>query len=138
MLTSLAFPFVQDTLTTPKLRLTYMKHITIDPREERAPTRGSSANPPLSLSPAKATKEALLDATTSNGGTKDASLYFIGTATILLEWQGIRILTDPNFLHAGDHVHLGPGVTSQRLTNPAVELHELPRVDLILLSHYHE
>jgi L-ascorbate metabolism protein UlaG (beta-lactamase superfamily) len=43
----------------------------------------------------------------------------------------------PNFLHAGDHVHLGPGVTSARRTNPAVDLHELPRIDLVLLSHYH-
>lgn len=118
-----------------------MKHITIDPRVEHAPTRDSSVKPPSSLPPAKATNEAPRDTTTSNGGTKgatDACLYFIGTATTLLEWQGTRILTDPNFLHAGDHVHLGPGVTSQRLTNPAVELHELPRVDLVLLSHYHE
>lgn len=43
----------------------------------------------------------------------------------------------PNFLHAGDHVHLGPGVTGTRRTNPAVDLHELPRIDLVLLSHYH-
>lgn len=42
-----------------------------------------------------------------------------------------------NFLHAGDHVHLGPGVTGTRLTNPAVDLHDLPRIDLICLSHYH-
>ncbi len=68
----------------------------------------------------------------------DASVYFIGTATTLIEWCGIRILTDPNFLHAGDHVHLGPGVTAQRKTNPAVDLHELPAIDCILLSHYHE
>lgn len=42
-----------------------------------------------------------------------------------------------NFLHAGDHVHLGPGVTATRQTNPAVDLHDLPRIDLICLSHYH-
>lgn len=53
------------------------------------------------------------------------------------EWEGVRIMTDPNFLHAGDHVHLGPGVTGQRVTNPAIDLHELPRIDAILLSHYH-
>ncbi|KAI2640624.1 Metallo-hydrolase/oxidoreductase [Hypomontagnella submonticulosa] len=69
---------------------------------------------------------------------EDASIFFIGTATTVIEWQGIRILTDPNFLHAGDHVHLGPGVTAQRKTNPAVDLHELPALDCILLSHYHE
>lgn len=70
-------------------------------------------------------------------GSENASLYFIGTATTLLEWEGIRLMTDPNFLHAGDHVHLGPGVTAERRTNPAVELEELPSLDGILLSHYH-
>lgn len=70
-------------------------------------------------------------------GTENASLYFIGTATTLLEWEGIRLMTDPNFLHSGDHVHLGPGVTGERRTNPAVELEELPSLDGILLSHYH-
>ncbi|KAI1349663.1 Metallo-hydrolase/oxidoreductase [Xylaria sp. FL0043] len=76
----------------------------------------------------------------AQGGVKegDASVYFIGNATTIIEWQGIRILTDPNFLHAGDHVHLGPGVSAQRLKDPAVNIEELPPVDLVLLSHYHE
>lgn len=38
----------------------------------------------------------------------------------------------------GDHVHLGPGVTAQRKTNPAVSMDELPSIDAILLSHFHE
>ncbi|KAK0660834.1 beta-lactamase-like protein [Cercophora samala] len=66
------------------------------------------------------------------------SIYFIGTATTILSWHGARILTDPNFLHAGDHVHLGPGVTSERLSNPSVDITSLPSLDCILLSHYHE
>ncbi|TFK52310.1 Metallo-hydrolase/oxidoreductase [Heliocybe sulcata] len=70
-------------------------------------------------------------------GTENARLYFVGTATTILEWEGVRIMTDPNFLHAGDHVHLGPGVTGTRLTNPSIDLHDLPRIDLVLLSHYH-
>ncbi|KAL6874707.1 Metallo-hydrolase/oxidoreductase [Trichoderma novae-zelandiae] len=74
----------------------------------------------------------------SSVGKEDASVFFIGTATTVLEWGDFRILTDPNFLHAGDHVHLGPGVTSQRRTNPAVDLDQLPQMDCILLSHYHE
>ena len=68
----------------------------------------------------------------------NAKLFFIGTATTILEWEGTRILTDPNFLHAGDHVHLGPGVNATRQTNPAIDLEELPRIDAVLLSHYHE
>ncbi|ELQ43427.1 Lactamase_B domain containing protein [Pyricularia oryzae] len=74
----------------------------------------------------------------SSTGDEDGSVSFVGTATTILEWQGVRILTDPNFLHAGDHVHLGPGVSARRRTDPAVELEALPPLDAILLSHYHE
>ncbi|KAK1832616.1 beta-lactamase-like protein [Podospora conica] len=68
----------------------------------------------------------------------NASIAFIGNATTLLTYHGARILTDPNFLHAGDHVHLGPGVTATRTKNPSVDITSLPPIDLILLSHYHE
>ncbi|KAM3546747.1 hypothetical protein ARSEF1564_000323 [Beauveria bassiana] len=68
----------------------------------------------------------------------DCSVLFIGTATTIIDWKGFRILTDPNFLHAGDHVHLGPGVTATRRTEPATQLDKLPALDCILLSHYHE
>lgn len=71
-------------------------------------------------------------------GNENGLVYFVGTATTVIEWQGFRILTDPNFLHAGDHVHLGPGVNATRQTNPAVDLEQLPPIDCILLSHYHE
>jgi L-ascorbate metabolism protein UlaG (beta-lactamase superfamily) len=64
-------------------------------------------------------------------------LTFIGTATVLLRIAGITILTDPNFLHQGDHAPLGGGLRSTRLTNPAMELEDLPPLDLCLLSHHH-
>jgi L-ascorbate metabolism protein UlaG (beta-lactamase superfamily) len=65
------------------------------------------------------------------------SIFFVGTATVILRYAGFTILTDPNFLHAGDHVHLGYGLTSERLTNPAIELEALPPIDFCVLSHYH-
>jgi L-ascorbate metabolism protein UlaG (beta-lactamase superfamily) len=68
----------------------------------------------------------------------NGTLQFIGTATVLIRYQGFTILTDPNFLHKGDHVHLGYGITSERLTNPALNLEQLPPIDLIVLSHLHE
>jgi len=37
------------------------------------------------------------------------SLTFIGTATVLIRFGAFTFLTDPNFLHAGDHAHLGYG-----------------------------
>jgi L-ascorbate metabolism protein UlaG (beta-lactamase superfamily) len=66
------------------------------------------------------------------------SIFFVGTATVILRYAGFTILTDPNFLHAGDHVHLGYGLHSRRLTNPAIELRDLPPIDFVLLSHLHE
>jgi L-ascorbate metabolism protein UlaG (beta-lactamase superfamily) len=67
----------------------------------------------------------------------EGSIFFVGTATVILRYAGFTILTDPNFLHAGDHVHLGYGLTAERLTNPAIELEELPPIDFCVLSHYH-
>lgn len=43
-----------------------------------------------------------------------------------------------NFLHKGDHVHLGYGLRSRRLTDPALTLAQLPPIDLVVLSHLHE
>ena len=67
----------------------------------------------------------------------EGSIFFIGTATVIIRFGGFTILTDPNFLHAGDHVHLGYGLTSERLTEPALDIEELPPVDFCVLSHYH-
>ncbi|KAI1407858.1 Metallo-hydrolase/oxidoreductase [Hypoxylon sp. FL1857] len=112
-----------------------MRHLHLDP-SKRQPLLKDQAAPNEDATPLPV-KKVFTDPQGSKND-EDASIYFIGTATTVIEWQGIRILTDPNFLHAGDHVHLGPGVTAQRKTNPAVDLHELPALDCILLSHYHE
>jgi L-ascorbate metabolism protein UlaG (beta-lactamase superfamily) len=67
----------------------------------------------------------------------DNSVRFIGTATVLIRYGGMTILTDPNFLHKGGRVPLGYGLTSERLTDPAINIEDLPPVDLIVLSHFH-
>ena len=66
------------------------------------------------------------------------SILFIGTATVLIRYAGFTILTDPNFLHRGQHVRLGYGLRSRRLTDPALEIDALPPLDLVVLSHLHE
>lgn len=67
------------------------------------------------------------------------SIFFVGTATVILRYAGFTILTDPNFLHQGDHVHLGYGLRSARRTNPAIDIEDLPPdIDLVVLSHMHE
>ncbi|HEX7152838.1 MAG TPA: MBL fold metallo-hydrolase [Thermoanaerobaculia bacterium] len=68
---------------------------------------------------------------------RSGSIFFVGTATVILRYGGFTILTDPNFLHKGDHVHLGYGLHSERLTEPAITLDQLPPVDFVLLSHMH-
>src|SRR5829696_1244143 len=73
----------------------------------------------------------------ATAGFANGSIFFVGTATVILRYAGFTILTDPNFLHAGDHVHLGYGLTAERLTNPAIEMEELPPLGFCVLSHYH-
>ena len=70
-------------------------------------------------------------------GFERGSIFFVGNATVVIRYAGFTILTDPNFLHAGDHVHLGYGLTSVRTTEPAVEMEDLPPLDFVLLSHLH-
>jgi L-ascorbate metabolism protein UlaG (beta-lactamase superfamily) len=62
---------------------------------------------------------------------------WIGHATVLINFFGINILTDP-VLFARVGIRL-PGFTigPKRLTAPALEFHELPKIDLVLLSHAH-
>jgi L-ascorbate metabolism protein UlaG (beta-lactamase superfamily) len=66
-----------------------------------------------------------------------ASLTFVGTATTVLRLGGFTVLTDPNFVRRGERVHLGYGLTAKRLSEPAVRIVELPRLDAVLLSHLH-
>ncbi len=66
------------------------------------------------------------------------SIFFIGTATVIMRYAGFTVLTDPNFLHQHDVAHLGYGLRSKRRTNPAIELEDLPTIDLVVLSHFHE
>jgi hypothetical protein len=61
----------------------------------------------------------------SSSDVAESSIFFVGTATVILRHAGFTLLTDPNFLHAGDHVHLGYGITSRRVTEPAISLEEL-------------
>lgn len=84
---------------------------------------------------------ALLELDERAGTAADApgsgSIFFVGTATVILRYGGFTILTDPNFLHKGEHAHLGYGLKSPRLTDPALPIDKLPPIDFVLLSHYH-
>lgn len=74
---------------------------------------------------------------TGSSTDTECSLRFIGTATTLLRFGPLTLLTDPNFLHRGQRAYLGYGLTSRRRTEPALQIDELPPLDAVLLSHLH-
>ncbi len=80
----------------------------------------------------------VLSSSNEHADMERGSLFFIGTATVLLRYAGFTLLTDPNFLHMGDHIHIGYGLRTERQTNPAINIEDLPPLDLIVLSHMHE
>jgi L-ascorbate metabolism protein UlaG (beta-lactamase superfamily) len=84
------------------------------------------------------TRALFLPATNTPPDRETGSIFFIGNATTVIQYAGFTILTDPNFLHRHDVANLGYGLRSRRLTNPAIALEDLPPIDFVLLSHFHE
>ncbi len=59
---------------------------------------------------------------------------WIGHATVLVQYQGINILTDPVFAQrASPFSFAGP----KRVTKPAITIAQLPEIDFVLISHNH-
>lgn len=88
--------------------------------------------------PAAGTTQRLVIPASPGADAGPGTVQFIGTATVLIRYHGFTILTDPNFLHKDEQVLLGYGLSSKRLTDPALELQQLPPIDLVVLSHFHE
>jgi L-ascorbate metabolism protein UlaG (beta-lactamase superfamily) len=67
----------------------------------------------------------------------DLTACWIGHSTVLINFHGVRILTDPA-LGSRVGVSLGLGTAGpKRYIAPALKLDELPPIDLVLLSHAH-
>jgi len=63
-----------------------------------------------------------------------ARVTFVGHATVLIQVAGLNILTDPVWsARASPFSFAGP----QRVQMPGVAFDELPRIDLVLISHDH-
>ncbi len=62
------------------------------------------------------------------------TVTLIGGPTVLIDYCGLRFLTDPTFDHAGEE-YPSSGVTLRKLTEPAFRPAALGRVDAVLLSH---
>jgi L-ascorbate metabolism protein UlaG (beta-lactamase superfamily) len=85
-----------------------------------------------------ADQELVLPAGTGEPDVRHGSIYFVGNATTIIRYAGFTILTDPNFLHKGEKARLGYGLSSARRFDPALEIEDLPPLDLVVLSHMHE
>jgi L-ascorbate metabolism protein UlaG (beta-lactamase superfamily) len=66
----------------------------------------------------------------------EPAIIYIGGPTALLEWGGLRFLTDPTFDPAGSEYKSGPA-TLQKLAGPSLTPDSLGRVAIVLLSHDH-
>ena len=65
------------------------------------------------------------------------TLAWLGHSTVLINFFGVRILTDPVFFpRVGVDVGLG-SIGPKRLTACALKPQELPEIDLVLVSHAH-
>jgi L-ascorbate metabolism protein UlaG (beta-lactamase superfamily) len=62
-------------------------------------------------------------------------ITYIGGPTAIIEYAGLTIVTDPTFDPPGSYAERGSS-TLVKTTGPAIERKDLPRVDLVLLSHH--
>ena len=70
----------------------------------------------------------------ASGASANATVTWVGHATVLIQHQGINVLTDPMFSDRASPLSFaGP----KRVTRPALALAELPRVDVVVISHNH-
>lgn len=67
----------------------------------------------------------------------EINIAWIGHSTILINFYGKIILTDPALMERVGVYFLGASIGPSRLTPPALYLEEIPKPDLILLSHGH-
>lgn len=65
------------------------------------------------------------------------NIAWIGHSTVLINFYGILILTDPVLLDRIGLYIMGTSFGPSRLTPPALTIDEMPQPDIILLSHAH-
>jgi len=67
---------------------------------------------------------------------RSIKITYIGGPTAVLDFVGLRLLTDPTFDAAGGEYKTGP-VTLRKLTGPALGPENVEPIDVVLLSHDH-
>lgn len=87
---------------------------------------------PASVAVRPATK-AELALPSSGGGAPSMRATWIGHASVLVQTPGLNILTDPVWAERTGPSGFGP----KRTTAPGIALADLPKIDLIVVSHNH-
>ncbi|MDR0484021.1 MAG: MBL fold metallo-hydrolase [Alphaproteobacteria bacterium] len=59
--------------------------------------------------------------------------YFINHSTVLIQTNGLNIITDPIYSNRAGAFFMGP----KRFHKPGIAFEDLPKIDVILLSHSH-
>lgn len=82
----------------------------------------------------KKSKSQLLDTPPKRVEGKELRVSFVGHSTMLIQTQGLNILTDPIWsIRASPFKYFGPA----RYNSPGIPFEKLPPIDLILISHNH-
>lgn len=70
----------------------------------------------------------------TSGPGKNATVTWVGHSTVLIQHQGINVLTDPMFSkRASPFPFVGP----KRFTAPALSIADLPEIHVVVISHNH-
>jgi N-acyl-phosphatidylethanolamine-hydrolysing phospholipase D len=90
--------------------------------------------PPRTVTPMVPADIAFVHANGRAGLRMEPALTWIGHATMLAQFGGINLLTDPMFSERASPVgFIGP----KRHVAPGIALAELPHIDVVLISHDH-
>jgi N-acyl-phosphatidylethanolamine-hydrolysing phospholipase D len=74
------------------------------------------------------------DGAALQGGLVNPSITWVGHSTLLVQVDGINVLTDPNWsVRASPLSWAGP----RRLSPPGLAFEALPRIDVVVISHDH-
>ena len=64
----------------------------------------------------------------------DLRVSYVGHSTVLIQTQGVNIVTDPIWSSYAGPTHL---FSIQRISDPGISFDQLPKIDLVVISHNH-
>lgn len=89
---------------------------------------------PKSATPTTAADLAFINANAQAGAAQQPAITWLGHASVLVQAAGLNVMTDPMFSERASPVSFaGP----KRAQPPGVALKDLPRVDVVIISHNH-